>query len=54
MLVSEGSFLGLAMWKLLGEGEDSEVRVRDGSESTVETTDTEKNKHFQLKHFLLG
>lgn len=54
MLVSEGSFLGLAMRKLLGEGEQSEVRVRDGSGCTVESTDTEKNKHLQPKHFLLG
>lgn len=54
MLVGQGSFLGLAMRRLLGDAEESEVRVRDGSETTVETTDTEENKHSPLKHFLRG
>lgn len=53
-MLREVPFLGPAVRKLLGEGRESEVRVRDVSESTVETTDAEKNKHFQLKHFLFG
>lgn len=37
-----------------GEGKEREVRVGDGSQPTVETTDTGENKHLRLKHFLLG